>query len=112
MALTKTGSANAAGFKGANNAAAYESKPELARRARRTPPGMMYWSGTSADPTATCGSCKHLGFDTVIRDDSGNALDARRYPTGCVLYKKYMERAGAPLDPKTPACKYYEAKKP
>lgn len=83
---------------------------ELDRLVRRTPEGMMFWSGTSADTAATCGGCRHFGYDTVIRDESGNALTTRRRPASCALYKKHMDRDGAPFDPKTPACKYFEAR--
>jgi hypothetical protein len=86
------------------------SNPELDRLIRRTPAGMMFWSGTCTDPAATCGGCQHYGYQTVIRDDAGNALSTRKRPTSCALYKKHTERDGASLDPKTPACKYHEAK--
>jgi hypothetical protein len=87
------------------------SNPELDCLVRRTPrEGMMFWSGTSADPAATCGGCQHFGFTAVIRDGAGNALTTRKHPTCCALFKKYARRPGVPLDPKTPGCRYHEVR--
>jgi hypothetical protein len=100
-------------FKGETNVLPLTyANQELERLVRRTPEGMMFWSGTCADPTATCSGCRHFGYDTVVRDAAGNALTAHKRPTSCALYKKHMERDGAPLDPKTPACKYFEVRRP
>ena len=88
---------------------------ELDRLVRQTPPGMMFWAGTCADPTATCSGCKHYGGNAfTVRNDAGNAVTSRkqRKPPKecCALYKQHTGRRGKPFDPKTPACKYYEAK--
>ena len=73
---------------------------ELDRLIRQTPQGMMFWSGTCADPAATCGGCKHYGYTT----------DAHTCSTRCALYKKHTGEDGASLHPKTLACKYFEAR--
>ena len=83
----------------------------LDRLVRRTPEGMMFWSGTCADPTATCGGCHHFGYESVTRNDAGNVVTARKYPVSCALYKKHTGQHGAALGPKTPACKYFEARR-
>lgn len=85
---------------------------ELERLVRQTPEGMMFWSGTCADPTATCGGCKHYGYEAVTHNEAGNIVSARKYPASCALYRKHGARHGAALDPKTPACKYFQAKQP
>lgn len=79
---------------------------------KQTPPGMMFWSGTCADPVATCGTCAHLGYDDVIRNDAGNAVDCRKHPASCALFHRHTKQNGQPLPPSTPACKYFEAKRP
>jgi hypothetical protein len=81
---------------------------ELNRLVRQTPEGMMFWSGTCSDPTATCGGCRHFGYEVVIRNEAGNAVDTRGYPNSCALYRKYTGRHGKPFDEKTAACKYFE----
>lgn len=86
------------------------SNRDLDRLIRQTPEGMMFWAGTCADPTATCAGCRHYGFDAVTRNDAGNAMTTCRYSTRCSLYRKHTGQPGASLDPKTPACKYFEAK--
>lgn len=86
--------------------------PELDRLVRQTPEGMMFWSGTCSDASAMCGGCKHYGYEVVVRNDAGNGVGAHKYPSRCALYRKHMRRHGKPLDEKTPACKYFEAKKP
>jgi hypothetical protein len=86
--------------------------PELDRLIRRTPAGMMFWSGTCADPAATCGGCKHYGYEAVTRNEAGNVVCARKYNTSCALYKKHAGQHGASLDPKTLACKYFAARQP
>jgi hypothetical protein len=63
---------------------------------RRTPEGMMYWSGTCADTTATCGACAHYV-----------PLNSKR--KGCALYRKHIGTA-KPLMKETAACKYFEPK--
>jgi len=83
---------------------------ELDRLVRQTPPGMMYWSGTSADPKAACGGCRHYGYDSVVRDDAGNALTTHKHPSSCALFHKHTEHHGKALPPVTLACKYFEAK--
>jgi hypothetical protein len=83
------------------------------RVARRTPPGMMFWSGTCSDPNATCGGCKHYGFSEVVRGRDGNVRSTVNHPTKCALYYKQMgEPAKKPIERNTPACKYFEAKQP
>jgi hypothetical protein len=84
--------------------------PELDRLARRTPEGMMFWSGTSADPSATCGVCEHFGYDYVVRNAAGNAIGTKKFPQSCALYKKYTGKDGKAFSGKTAACKYYQAK--
>jgi hypothetical protein len=84
---------------------------ELDRLIRRTPAGMMHWSGTCSDPAATCSACKHFGFETVQRNDAGNAVGARKYPERCALYKKRTGELGAKFPGSTLACKYFEKKK-
>lgn len=85
---------------------------ELDRLIRQTPQGMMFWAGTCSDANATCGGCKHFGYSTVVRNEAGNAVSARKYPASCSLYKKNTARDGKALDQKTPACKYFETKQP
>jgi hypothetical protein len=84
----------------------------LDRLIAQTPPGMMFWSGTCADPTATCGSCKYFGYETVVRNEAGNSVITRKYPSSCSLYKKHTGKDGKPFDRATTACKYHEAKQP
>ena len=81
------------------------SNPDLERLIRQTPEGMMFWCGT-----ATCGLCKHFGYEAATRNDAGNVVDTKKYPTSCALYKKHTGRDGKPLAHKTAACKYFEAK--
>jgi hypothetical protein len=84
---------------------------ELERLIRQTPEGMMFWSGSCAQRGATCGGCKHFGYEVPeLFDDWGNVLSARKYPARCALYRKYTGRHGKPLNPETAACKYFEAK--
>jgi hypothetical protein len=86
---------------------------ELDQLIRGTPPGsMMFWSGTCTDPTATCGSCKFFGYQTVVRNEAGNAVSTSKFSSSCLLYKKHCGRDGKPFDPATKACKYFEAKQP
>jgi hypothetical protein len=84
--------------------------PEFARLVQQTPEGMMFWSGTCIDRNATCAQCRHYGYTFVVRNDAGNAVDTRKYPSSCALYHKHTGRHGKPFDPKTPACKYFEKK--
>jgi hypothetical protein len=85
--------------------------PELARLIRQTPPeSMMHWSGTCADPTAVCGGCRHFGYETVARNDAGDAVVTHKFSTRCALYRKYTGRHGKPFNQNTPACKYFQAK--
>ena len=73
--------------------------PEFDHLVKRTPPGMMFWSGTCADPTATCDGCRYYN---LTRKNKGR----------CSLYQNHTGRAGAAFDKKTPACKYFQAKNP
>ena len=85
--------------------------PELARMVARTPPGMMFWSGTSSDPKATCAGCKYFGYSEVIRNEAGNAVNTISHPAGCALYFRRMGKpVKKPLRRDTPACKYFEPK--
>jgi hypothetical protein len=84
------------------------SNPELDRLVRQTPDGMMYWSGTSTVPGATCGRCRHYGYTTVIRNDVGNAVKTTKHPASCALFHKYTRQHGKTIGQCTPACKYFE----
>jgi hypothetical protein len=86
------------------------SNQELDLLVRQTPKGMMYWAGTCTDPVATCGGCSHYGYEDVIRDDAGNALNTRKYPSRCALFHSYTKQHGNPLPQNTPACKYFVTK--
>lgn len=72
--------------------------PELDRLVKKTPPGMMYWSGTCSDPTATCGKCRYFGYE----------VDTHKYPAGCALFHSRTRQHRKPLPPDTLACKYFE----
>lgn len=84
------------------------STPELDRLVRQTPAGMMYWSGTCPDPSATCGDCRHYGYETATRNEAGNVVDTCEYPFCCALYKKHTVHRGEMVHRLTPACKYFE----
>jgi hypothetical protein len=86
--------------------------PELNRLVKRTPPGMMYWSGTCTDLKATCGACHHFGYSVVVRNDAGNAINTSKYPDRCALAHSYTKKHGERLPQDTPACKYFEHKQP
>lgn len=88
------------------------SNPGTDHLIRQTPPGMMFWAGSWTDPSATCGGCKHFGYETVMRNEAGNAVSTRKFPSSCALYKKYCGRDGKSFSPTTTACKYFEAKQP
>jgi hypothetical protein len=77
---------------------------------RRTPTGMMFWSGTCSDPAATCEDCRHYGFEIAIRNAQGNVVSTREYLTRCALYQKHTGDVGDSIARTTPACKYFEAK--
>jgi hypothetical protein len=79
--------------------------PDLDRLIRQTPEGMMFWAGS-----ATCGGCKHFGYEAATRNEAGNVVDTKRYPASCILYRKRTGRHGKPLEQATPACKYFAAK--
>ena len=85
---------------------------ELGRLIRQTPIGMMFWSGTCADPTATCSGCRHYGYEAVTRNDAGNVTSTQTYNTRCALYKKHTGQDGESIHPDTLACKYFVAKQP
>jgi hypothetical protein len=89
------------------------ANPDLERLVRQTPEGMMFWAGTCTDPKATCGDCKYYGFYQDVRNAAGDRVASPHHPTKCKLY--YM-RMGAPskkpLWKGTPACKYFESRKP
>jgi len=87
-----------------------EVNPKLDRMIKQTPPGMMHWSGSCADPAATCEGCRHYGFEIATRNFPGNVLTVRKYSTRCALYQKYTGTVGNSLPRTTPACKYFEAK--
>jgi len=86
------------------------SDPELDRKIRATPAGMMYWAGTCSDPTATCSKCKHFGFSVVQRNDAGNTISVKEHANRCALVWKYTSKIGAVFPGSTPACKYHEAR--
>jgi len=92
----------------------YLSAPndEFDRLVRRTPPGMMFWAGTCTDPKATCGGCQHFGYSVPIRNSAGNALETREYPSRCALFNKHTKEHSKKLPAGTPACRYFEPKKP
>jgi hypothetical protein len=83
---------------------------ELDHMIKRTPRGMMFWSGTCSDPAATCEGCRHYGFETAIRNAYGNVVSTRECGTRCALYHKHTGEIGDSLHRTTPACKYFEAK--
>lgn len=83
---------------------------DLDRLIRQMPEGMMFWSGTCTDPTATCNGCRHYGYEVVTRNEAGNIVSAHTYNTRCALFKKHTGHDGASLHPKTPACRYFEAR--
>jgi hypothetical protein len=56
---------------------------------------MFFWSGTSADPGATCGGCQHF------KTEHQNSI------RGC-CGKVRTRKNGATFDRRTPACKYFE----
>jgi hypothetical protein len=68
---------------------------EFDRAVRATPHGMFFWSGTSADPGATCGGCQHF------KTEHQNSI------RGC-CGKVRTRKNGATFDRRTPACKYFE----
>jgi hypothetical protein len=73
------------------------SDPDFDRAVRQTPRGMFFWSGTSADPTAICGSCQ--SFQPEHQDS----------PRGrCGKHREHTGRRSDAFDRKTPACKYFE----
>jgi hypothetical protein len=91
------------------------ANPELERLVRQTPPegGMMFWAGTCSDPGATCGGCKHYGFYEDVRNDAGDRIATPHHPRKCRLYYEHMGKPSKkPLWKGTPACKYFESRKP
>ena len=85
---------------------------ELSRLIARTPEGMMFWSGTRGDPSATCSGCKYFGFTEVIRNGAGNEIDSVGHPSKCELYFRHIGKPSKkPIRPDTAACKYFEAKR-
>jgi hypothetical protein len=83
---------------------------ELDRLIRQTPSGMMNWSGTSSDPAATCGGCRHFGYEDAVRNFVNNVVETHEYPSRCALYRKHTGHHSKPFNQKTPACKYFEAR--
>jgi hypothetical protein len=108
--MTITGGANAVGiFQGNNQMTPHLTTPN-SDFDDMAPTGMMFWSGTCSDPVATCEGCRHYGFETAIRNRSGNVVSTREYSTRCALYHKHTREIGDSLHRTTPACKYFEAK--
>ena len=81
------------------------TSPELERLIKATPEGMMFWATTCTKRGATCGGCRHYGYETDTE-----SLVAEKHPSSCALYRKYAGHHGKPLSPEQSACKYFEDK--
>jgi hypothetical protein len=61
--------------------------------------GMAHFAG-SGPPGTTCGDCLHI--EGTIKNGESKAR--------CAMFRKLTGRKGEIIDPKYPACKYFEAK--
>ncbi len=80
--------------------------PELDRLAEQTPPGMAHWSGTGPNG-ATCGSCRHYGFERTIQGENRDEVFVRKHRTSCAIFWRLMGRVGPGLPHDQPACRYW-----
>jgi hypothetical protein len=80
--------------------------PELDKRVKATPPGMAHWAGTGPDG-ATCGQCRHYGYDTPLRNAHDNVIGTVEKLNSCRRFFELMRRHGKPLPPLTPSCRHF-----
>jgi hypothetical protein len=79
----------------------------LDRAIRITYVGMAHF----AQGPQCCASCASWGYDKVIRDSAGNAVDTIRRTRCCAKYHELTGLHGAPVPSHALACRHYHQKK-